>query len=572
MFAFCKTTPCSVKKLHAGFRLPIEYINPAQVHTIPLHVADDLELCTMYNHVLRPTHDFAKHVVKEWGAKYSTNDKFLRDTQEMIRNTRVENPTTSDKITEIWQNTKENVKFLETYSYIEWDCAKSLNESPSFLQVMSVVNMSSPILSFIIPIIFFVLPFVLLKVQGVTITFTAYLDVLKNIARHHFIGSFIQNIQSISWDKLIYLIMTVGMYMLQIYQNYNMCIRFYTNINRLNENICDLTDYISTSIENIDRFIEINENLSTYTDFCSNARKHSGVLRELHAEISSIQPFRAGFSKITEIGYMLKCYYKIHADLAYEDSIQYAVGFDGFLRTITGLSENLVNRHMTNATFTKEDTCIFTQQYYPAYVGSKHVKNTCNFNANCIITGPNASGKTTMLKTTLLNLIFTQQFGCGFYQSCILNPYTHIHSYLNIPDTSGRDSLFQAESRRCKDILDIITSAPDNSRHFCIFDELYSGTNPSEAVSAAHAFLLYLNSKPNVTFMLTTHYVTLCKKLKGCKRITNYKMDSTMHNDTHIEYLYKLKRGISTIKGGVVVLANMNYPSEILETIRADCS
>jgi hypothetical protein len=37
-----------------------------------------------------------------------------------------------------------------------------------------------------------------------------------------------------------------------------------------------------------------------------------------------------------------------------------------------------------------------------------------------------------------------------------LSPFDHIHSYLNIPDTSGRDSLFQAEARRCKEILDCI--------------------------------------------------------------------------------------------------------------------
>jgi hypothetical protein len=73
-----------------------------------------------------------------------------------------------------------------------------------------------------------------------------------------------------------------------------------------------------------------------------------------------------------------------------------------------------------------------------------------------IITGPNASGKTTILKSTLINIILTQQFGCGFYSSAKLSPFKHIHCYLNIPDTSGRDSLFQAEARRCKEILDII--------------------------------------------------------------------------------------------------------------------
>ena len=124
-------------------------------------------------------------------------------------------------------------------------------------------------------------------------------------------------------------------------------------------------------------------------------------------------------------------------------------------------------------------TCnnIFKSQYYPPHKVLKNcTQNDVNLNTNMIITGVNASGKTTTLKTTALNIIFSQQFGFGFYESANLVPYTHIHSYLNIPDTSGRDSLFQAESRRCKEILDKIRDVPADEYHFCIFDELYSGT------------------------------------------------------------------------------------------------
>ena len=52
------------------------------------------------------------------------------------------------------------------------------------------------------------------------------------------------------------------------------------------------------------------------------------------------------------------------------------------------------------------------------------------------------------LKTSLFNIILSQQIGCGFYKSAKINPYNYIHCYLNIPDTSGRDSLFQAEAQK----------------------------------------------------------------------------------------------------------------------------
>ena len=180
------------------------------------------------------------------------------------------------------------------------------------------------------------------------------------------------------------------------------------------------------------------------------------------------------------------------------------------------------------------------------------------------------NGKTTYLKTTTINIILSQQVGCGFYSMCELTPYTHIHSYLNIPDTSGRDSLFQAESRRCKDILDVIQSHPHSNgfRHFCIFDELYSGTNPKEASKSAYSFLVYLSKIKGVNFILTTHYISVCTKLKKSKQIRNYKMNAEIRENGKIKYNYRIKRGISKIEGAINVLEEMNDPAEILNYIK----
>ena len=45
------------------------------------------------------------------------------------------------------------------------------------------------------------------------------------------------------------------------------------------------------------------------------------------------------------------------------------------------------------------------------------IKNSINLNKNRIITGPNAAGKTTILKATILNTIFSQQIGMGYYKN-----------------------------------------------------------------------------------------------------------------------------------------------------------
>lgn len=614
--------------IHSIFKLPITYLSDDYIRPLSTIVSSDLEMVAivpeskgMYDYLLNPQHDFASNIIPDWNRQFTTNTDFLTDSQQVLHKfpkylegmsqceTSNMIPNISDeqnvsdpyiftqekcqKIMEIWKDTKEDPTFLEKYCYVEWDMVKYLNKSSHFLQSLSVINMTAPIMSFIIPIIFLIFPFIILKIQQVPITFQMYIQVLKDIARHHFIGKAISSLQSLSWDKIVYMFITIGLYFLQIYQNINLCSKFYKNIHRINSHLTDLRDYLEYSIKSMENFVTITKELPTYTAFNETVQQHCNVLRDFYVDLSPIRQFRPGFSKIVEIGYLLKNFYELHSNITIEHSLRYSMGFEGYINNMLGIHENLVNNHISTAKFGKIDTTdnddvgkdksstYFRKQYYPPLMGTEHVKNTFDLSNNAIITGPNASGKTTMLKATTINVILSQQFGVGFYQSCIITPYTHIHSYLNIPDTSERNSLFQSETMQCKNILDIIEKSHEKNtsqepRHFCIFDELYSGTNPMEASRTGYAFLLYLSKYKNVDFILTTHYISLCKKLEkkllknpSLKSVTNYKMNTIDDKETgKIKYTYVMKPGISKVQGAILVLEDMNYPKEILDEIR----
>jgi DNA mismatch repair ATPase MutS len=323
--------------------------------------------------------------------------------------------------------------------------------------------------------------------------------------------------------------------------------------------------YLQKTTASMDNYLLYSSDLKTHQKFNEILKEKNNELKNLYNKLNFISNYSLfNISKLKEIGYILKYFYELHMDKNYEEAMMYSLGFNGYIDCIEGLQQNLEEKTINFANFIKENKkTVLTNNYYACLKDKNPIKNTIKLKKNIIITGPNASGKTTILKSTLINILFSQQFGCGFYDSAKISPFHHIHCYLNIPDTSGRDSLFQAEARRCKEILDII-SAHKKENHFCVFDELYSGTNPEEAETSASAFMNYITKYKNVSCLLTTHFVKVCKKLQKNTNILNCQMITEKINNK-LKYLYILKTGISDVKGGINVLTEMNYPKEIIE-------
>jgi DNA mismatch repair ATPase MutS len=563
-------------------KLPIEY----QTDSMKLNnsIINDLELIetiepnnkSIYEHIFSPSTYFGKAMCKKMPLIYSTNTDYLKDTQTLIKSgfSNVSSKDDSynfDNILNTYKEIKEETGFCEKYLYIDWEHAKFLNTNPAFLQILSVYNLASPLLSLCLPIILLVIPFFILKVKGIEITLDMYTSILKKLIGDHAIGKIFTKFNDVDVKEKAYILMSVAFYFFSIYQNILTCIRFYNNITKIHQHLFYLREYIEYTTNKMDQFLLVSSNLITYNAFNQEVIRNKNYLETMQINLQKISPFSLSFSKVFEIGHIMEQFYKVFDDVQMNNILLFSFGFNGYIDCLNGLSDKVNNGHINFVKFNKSKSKskkpIFKDLYYPALINSKPVKNTCDLYKNMVITGPNASGKTTILKTCLINVIISQQFGCGTYKSGKLTPFKYIHCYLNIPDTSGRDSLFQAEARRCKEIIDTI-NANKNTAHFCVFDELYSGTNPEEAVVSATAFMEYLYSFKNVTTMLTTHYIELCKELEktNTKLVTNYHMETNkLDKKGAFNYTYNLKEGISNVKGGLKVLSDMDYPSEILE-------
>ena len=340
--------------------------------------------------------------------------------------------------------------------------------------------------------------------------------------------------------------------------------RFHKNMYIVHKYLDKIRSFNNVSIENIDNFLIYSNSLESYNKFNDDLIKHKKVLIDINNNLNNIKPYSLSFTKVFDLGNVMSYFYTIYNSDILNNSFLYCFGFNGYLENIIGIKNNITNKYLNTCKFSKNKVS-FTKSFYAPLKNNNPVTNDFSLDKNIVITGPNAAGKTTILKSTLFNIILSQQIGCGFYESAKIKPFDNIHCYLNIPDTSNRDSLFQAEARRCKDIIDIIDS--DKSKtHFCIFDELYSGTNPYEAVASALSYLSYLCNNKNIKFILTTHYVELCKKLDKFQKhnIINKHMKVKSDSNGDFYFTYKLIDNISDIKGGIKVLKDLQYPKKII--------
>ena len=569
----------SLQNITDVFKLPICYNNNRKLSKT---IIDDLELNETYDtsansinsffYNLNSANKLSSVVSKEMTKYYTTDLHFLKDMQKILKtykwNQQDNKDTNYSEILSVWNEIKNNISFKEKYHYVEWKSLEFLNNSEYFLEFISIYNLLSPVISFITPLIIVIVPFFIIQIKGIRLTIEEYMNIFKTVVSKHSLGK-LMNIHNATPKEKVYAVVSAAFYFFSIYQNVLVCMRFNDNMTKIHKYMKQITSYLEYTISSMNNYIEYAKDLSTQTQFISSLTSNVMILNELKSKISSISEYKLyNIKKIKEIGWIMKCFYELYNDKKYNDSLLYSFGFNGYVDCLLGAISNINDKYLHFCDYTTKSNKknVFKKSYYAALKNEKHVKNNIKLNKSMILTGPNASGKTTVLKTSIINIIFSQQFGCGFYESAVFKPYDYIHCYLNIPDTSGRDSLFQAEARRCKEIIDSIDENK-HANHFCAFDELYSGTNPDDAVSSSTSFMKYLIKNKNVSCLLTTHFIDVCDNLNKNKSICNYHMSTNKEKDK-IKYTYQLNKGISTVKGGLNILNNMNYPKEILDNCK----
>ena len=300
-----------------------------------------------------------------------------------------------------------------------------------------------------VPIIILIIPFFILKMKGLPLSINEYIEVLKFVAQTNAIGKlFTVNFSEINAQEKIYIFISAAFYLFSIYQNIMVCVRFNNNMKTIHNHFNEIRLYLDNTLASIDNYLRYTSDLSSFEKFNDILKSKRQMLEHINNKIKSISEYSLyNIGKCKEIGRILKYFYELHTDTEYEDAIMYSIGFNGYIDCIEGLQSNIAERKINFATFINQNKkSVIKNSYYACLSRTSRdknesanneitnnkngkteplpaVKNTIKFKKNLIITGPNASGKTTILKSTLINIILTQQFGCGFYDAAKMAPF-----------------------------------------------------------------------------------------------------------------------------------------------------
>jgi DNA mismatch repair protein MutS len=218
------------------------------------------------------------------------------------------------------------------------------------------------------------------------------------------------------------------------------------------------------------------------------------------------------------------------------------------LEAYWSVASGVVRYELTFPRFT--DAGFRLEEFYHPLVKNP-VKNTLllrNGSNVLLLTGPNMSGKSTLLKAVGL-CVYLAHVGVGVPAvRCEIPFFSTIAVAINLSD-SLRDgySHFMAEIQNLKAVL-LATQQP-NSRSFAVFDELFRGTNEEDALAITQATVAGLQQFKNSYFFISTHLLRLDAMLGTQANVKKYHIDCALIDDIPV-FSYQLKEGWSTLKIG----------------------
>ncbi|HAR72945.1 MAG TPA: DNA mismatch repair protein MutS, partial [Flavobacteriaceae bacterium] len=198
-------------------------------------------------------------------------------------------------------------------------------------------------------------------------------------------------------------------------------------------------------------------------------------------------------------------------------------------------------------------------------IGEQYVSNNVELNSDhqqiIMITGPNMSGKSALLRQTALIVLMAQMGSFVPAQAADLGITDKVFTRVGASDNiSSGESTFMVEMNETASILNNISE-----RSLILLDEIGRGTSTYDGISIAWAIAEFLHQsalKPKTLF--ATHYHELNEMSKSMERIKNFNVSIKETKDT-ILFLRKLVPGGSEHSFGIHVAKMAGMPKRVVD-------
>lgn len=450
--------------------------------------------------------------------------------------------------------------------YFKHKYLKVLNTNENFLMLYNYFKIIfSPMYGLLSPVIFLILPFLYIKFfTNVKFSFETYFKIFKmsffsfgmpSTGGGNILGG--GSSKSLGYTRIFSLILSFIIYVQNVVSSFEISMNTNEIINELHSKLNSLNSFMETSY-----------------DICESTKKIFNRESLTHCLPELTNPlFKTVPSIFTNKGKVLITYGIVDKCPGVLDLLKYIGEVDCYLSICKLVKSGFYS--FPKFSLSKKPLIHVKQLWHPYLNPKSSVKNDVKIGGdnnpnNLVITGPNAGGKSTFIKSVTLFLLFGQSLGIVPGNEAEFTPFKLLNTYLNIPDCKGKESLFEAEMHRARDHIRELESLDSNSKAFLVMDEIFSSTNPEEGISGGYAIAKKLGEFKNSVTLLTTHFSYLTKLENNTNNYMAYKIPIN-RVDGRIEYPYKLKRGVSDQFIALELLKHKGFDNDIIENAVEIC-
>ena len=378
------------------------------------------------------------------------------------------------------------------------------------------------------------------------LTFTKYMGIIYEFVRLLF--KLTGNIKT-DLTKIITIFIYLSIYIYSIYQTFYISYIIYKTREKLFNKLIGLVEFIKTAITIIKQSNNIWKSFFLYNDNLKETDINNSInnLSSLDNNLATVYKLWKNANYKDDIINLLKVIYTIDAiDVIYKLKKSNKWCLPSYNDTNTKIWD--VNNPL---------------------LSSKQISNPVNLSKNIIITGVNAGGKTTYVKSIAINIILAQTIGIinGIKGNIYL--YDAIITFMRVSDELGSKSYFEAETSHCNNMINVAEELnKTKKRGLFLMDEPMHSTPPIEGVSVAFSVAEYLAKLKSVTLIITTHFHNLIELEEKYKSLfINLNVNATYNTITKLyEFNYKINRGGSKQIIAIELLEKHKFNKDIINS------